>query len=153
MIRKPKVQYLQFRLLHRIIGVNSYLFRLKVKDSPLCSFCNEEEETIEHLFWNCPISNSFWFDCISNCLKEPIDLNAEVVLFGLPNIVDSPVNFFLLYVKYFIFNCKYNNINPEITVFRNKFQFILQVEKFILAKNSNTAGIDLLNDYFSHNFA
>lgn len=152
-IRKPKVQYLQFRLLHRIIGVNSYLFRLKVKDSPLCSFCNEEEETIEHLFWNCPISNSFWFDCISNCLKEPINLNAEVVLFGLPNIVDSPVNFFLLYKKYFIFNCKCNNINPEITVFRNKFQFILQVEKFILAKNSNTAGIDLLNDYFSHNFA
>jgi hypothetical protein len=34
------------------------LFKIRVKDSKSCSFCNVEDETIEHLFFDCPYQ--FW---------------------------------------------------------------------------------------------
>jgi hypothetical protein len=32
---------------------------IKVKDNAFCTFCQEDEETIEHLFWNCEIVQAF----------------------------------------------------------------------------------------------
>ena len=29
-------------------------------ESDLCTFCNEEVETIDHIFWECPDVTSFW---------------------------------------------------------------------------------------------
>ena len=54
-----KMRYFQFRLLHRILGVNEYTFLMGIVDSKLCSFCSEAEESIVHLFWDCPITQHF----------------------------------------------------------------------------------------------
>ena len=43
----------QFKYLHRIIATNKYLFKCKLSNSNLCDFCDENIETIEHLFWEC----------------------------------------------------------------------------------------------------
>ena len=45
----------------------------KINDN-LCYFCNYEIETLEHLFWLCPVTNNFWRDVIV-VLKPYIDLN------------------------------------------------------------------------------
>lgn len=37
-VRDIKIQNFQFRHLHRIIGINKFLFHIKIKDSPFCSF-------------------------------------------------------------------------------------------------------------------
>ena len=36
------------------------LFRFKKVDSPLCSYCNEEEETLLHLFHSCLRTKQLW---------------------------------------------------------------------------------------------
>ena len=36
------------------------LFRFKKVDSPLCSYCNEEEETPLHLFHSCLKTKQLW---------------------------------------------------------------------------------------------
>ena len=87
-----KIQYFQFRLLHRIIGVNSFLFRLHLINSPLCSFCNLENETIEHLFWDCPIVSNFWHASKSLSLKTPFVFDKTCVLFGYTENVLHPIN-------------------------------------------------------------
>ena len=56
-VRDCKIQYFQYRFIHRILGTNSFIFKIKRGDSPLCSFCNAEDETLDHLFWFCPITN------------------------------------------------------------------------------------------------
>ena len=33
---------------------------MKLISSPLCSFCDLENETIEHFFWKCTIVQDFW---------------------------------------------------------------------------------------------
>ena len=39
--------------IHRILGTNTFLYKIKVKDCNLCTFCKEEPVTIEHLQWGC----------------------------------------------------------------------------------------------------
>jgi hypothetical protein len=41
------------------IGTNTFLYKIKVKDNVFCTFCQEDEETIEHLFWNYEIVQAF----------------------------------------------------------------------------------------------
>lgn len=60
-VRNRKIQYFQFRFIHRILGVNEYLYKMKMVNSPLCQFCLNENESIDHLFWHCPIVAKFFF--------------------------------------------------------------------------------------------
>ena len=48
--QNTKLQWLQYRINQRILGTNKFLYKIKVKDNAFCSFCQEDEETIEHLF-------------------------------------------------------------------------------------------------------
>ena len=45
--------YLQFKIINRILGTKSLLYKISLTDSPLCTFCKEQEETILHLFYDC----------------------------------------------------------------------------------------------------
>ena len=42
---ETKLQWLQLQIIHRIIPCNIFLFKIKVTDSPICSFCKEDLET------------------------------------------------------------------------------------------------------------
>ena len=57
-----KIQYFQFKFLHRIIPTNKYLQLIGRNESDLCTFCNTETETLEHLFWNCIHTSPFILD-------------------------------------------------------------------------------------------
>ena len=55
-----KLRNFQFKFLHRRIATNSYLFKIKFSESNLCCFCQTAQETLLHLFWECPITEPFW---------------------------------------------------------------------------------------------
>ena len=55
-----KTRCFQFNLLHRIIYTNKLLCKMNLVDSGLCTFCEEEIESLEHLFFHCKISQDFW---------------------------------------------------------------------------------------------
>ena len=50
----------QYRFLHRILPTNSFLTKIGIKHDPNCSFCRTTEENLAHLFWHCPIVQTFW---------------------------------------------------------------------------------------------
>ena len=58
--RESKLQTFQFKLLHRRISTNRYLFKIGLISSELCSFCESSTETLLHLFWECPQVKIFW---------------------------------------------------------------------------------------------
>ena len=35
-------------------NIKAYLYRFKIKDSPMC-FCKREEQTIDHILFNCEL--------------------------------------------------------------------------------------------------
>ena len=48
-----KLREFQHKILNLIIFTNEKLHRFKMVDSPLCAFCNAEEESLEHLMYFC----------------------------------------------------------------------------------------------------
>ena len=45
--------WFQYKILYNILDTKYYLNKLKIIDSNLCSFCNQQPESIEHLFVHC----------------------------------------------------------------------------------------------------
>lgn len=73
-----KARWFQYRIIHRIICTNTYLHIIKIKNSPNCTFCNRDVETILHLFWECRIVNTFWQDLIAY-INNNTNLNLQCI--------------------------------------------------------------------------
>ena len=52
MLEKTEGAIKNGQLLHRIIPTNSFLHKIKLKNTNLCTFCKIHDETIEHLFFD-----------------------------------------------------------------------------------------------------
>ena len=55
----------QYKVLDNASYLNKHFHIFKLSDTKLCSFCNQEDKTIIHLFANCSKSKTSW-----NSLKE-----------------------------------------------------------------------------------
>ena len=53
-----------FKILHKAIAFNDFLFKIKRRDSPDCAFCNKMPETITHVFCDCEIVKPLWDDMV-----------------------------------------------------------------------------------------
>ena len=53
-----QLQWFQVRINHRLLPTKSYLYKIKVTDSPRCTTCNQEE-TLVHMLWTCPQTRFF----------------------------------------------------------------------------------------------
>ena len=65
-----KLRVFQFKLLQRRLATNDFLKKIKLRDNDLCNFCQIEEETLIHLFWNCTVTSCFWHDFRQWLLKN-----------------------------------------------------------------------------------
>ena len=71
--RESKLRALQFKFLHRKISTNDFLYKIDIKQTDSCSFCDETKETLVHLFWTCKCTQNFWksmFEWISQNFKD-----------------------------------------------------------------------------------
>jgi len=59
----------QYKLIMRILPTNTLLFKYKYVNSNVCDFCNCHDETIEHIFWECHVSQSLWSN-LNNFIQE-----------------------------------------------------------------------------------
>jgi hypothetical protein len=127
----------QFKLLHRILSTNKYLEIWKIKKSNLCTFCETQVETIEHLFWDCPTVCAFWQE-LSLCLWPYLDITDIIsrknVLFGVDTHSNSTMlNHIFLIVKKYIFaqKCKEDNLKVYhfIQVLRNYYISEIEMAK------------------------
>jgi hypothetical protein len=56
------IQWLQYRILYRILPVKYYLKKIKILDTDTCSLCNRGCETIIHKFFMCEKVLHVWND-------------------------------------------------------------------------------------------
>ena len=57
----PRQTHLIWRILHNRLPVRSVLFNRGVQCSPLCCLCDQQQESINHLFMECGWSKAVWF--------------------------------------------------------------------------------------------
>ena len=93
---------LQYKILNNVLYLDEKLFKCKIVSSPLCPFCNSENESPIHLLYSCNQTKSLWPK-----LQEL--LNSEMLLpqntpqsafFGFP---DNKENFEIINHLHFIF--------------------------------------------------
>ena len=57
-----RLRWFQYRIVHRILGTNSLLYKMGISESNLCTFCTRDVETnyMYHLFYGCDIVSNLW---------------------------------------------------------------------------------------------
>ncbi|XP_052778728.1 uncharacterized protein LOC128216195 [Mya arenaria] len=117
------IQWLQLRVLHRILPTNSLLYKMKVVENDNCSFCECCKETLLHLFWDCNKIQPVLQDMLQklNTNDSSIVINSMYVLLGSGN---NKFKFDILLLEYkkFIFLCKRKKCVPTVIGFRNSLQ-------------------------------
>ncbi len=52
-------QSFQYKLLHRVIACNAWLKNVRIKNTPTCQYCNEDDD-IQHFHLFCSKTHDFW---------------------------------------------------------------------------------------------
>ena len=108
--KDTSIQWMQYRLLHRILPVKYYLKKISVLPSDSCTFCDKEVETIQHVFIGCENVSSIWSSLsmhIYNTTSQRIGFNVVNILLGeLPSSKGNKIiNLIILYTKQYKFSC------------------------------------------------
>ena len=85
---ETKIREFQYKLLNDIVYTNDKLFRFKMIESPLCTFCQKEDESLEHLLFYCNVTENVWHAFSSWIIKQNIStetLTPINILFGVFN--------------------------------------------------------------------
>ena len=92
-----KMQWFQTRINHRILPTKKYLYNMKYVPSPRCSFC-QEEETINHMLWQCQESQNLLRDFKIWLNNNNINLRflEELFIFNIGSIYCQQTCIFLL---------------------------------------------------------
>ena len=86
--KDTKLQNIQLKILHRILPVNSFLYKCGLKETELCTFCMKTKEHLLHLFWNCNLVKQFLF-AVKNMLMIcgiALPLTAREITLGISEI-------------------------------------------------------------------
>ena len=122
-----KLSFFQFLINRNNMYTNQKLSTFKEWISPLCTFCKQQDETINHLFWDCPTVSYFLTQCIQylyfhyegfqNLNRK---LNKENFIFGIRKESYTTIdNVIFMLIKKFIWNKRCTEENPTINTLKS----------------------------------
>lgn len=141
MTLSTKLRLFQYKITQRCLVTNIKLFYYKIKETKLCTFCNQKDENIMHLFWDCIFVQWFWYDFFDmlkydfddNRLVGRSNTNATRILLNV--VIKNPldyINTLVLVAKRHIYVSRCNNVRPNINVFVNNMLKLIETEKYIV---------------------
>ena len=139
--RSTRLQSFQYRLLHRVITCNHWLYNAQLKDSPNCDTCLVDDD-LYHFFINCihvqdfrTSFNQWW----AEVTLQPLQLSQQDIIFGVKksNKYYQTINYVLLLANKFIHDSNIvSRTNVSFHAFLISLKLQLQYEKQICLKNS-----------------
>ena len=127
-----KLQAFQYKITHRILGTASFKKLCNIVEDDSCTFCSNEQETLKHLFVECPEVQIFWENVRTWLNTYPIILNIAdpiPILFGdTRSLLASHV---LLSGKYYIFLCQIRKQRLCLTGFKHMLITEYKTEQYI----------------------
>lgn len=137
----PKIKETHFKIFHKVYPVAEFLKNRFKFEVDLCTFCNSADETLEHMFFSCPVSRSFWLE-IKNWLSlkisyVPVFEFSHILLYAdnLKSNISDMINIIILMGKYHIHCTKWRNSKPSFLWFIHDFKlFFLSLKKLHSSK-------------------
>ena len=137
-----KLRWFQYRIVNRILATKSFLYKINLVNSPLCNFCNNDIETIEHVFVQCPRSKVFFQELkvyIQEKTEMLVHFSDKDILFGFLNTNDKLYNTIMLLAKRFIYISRLKNHPLTFELFIPYIKNLYLVEKYIFFNNCDYA--------------
>ena len=134
--QSTRLQTLHYRVVNRFVPTNRYLFIRKVKDSPACTYCTQED-TLTHFLYACAPVKLIW-DTLFNRIHLNIENPLKTVLFGIPG-GDPANNVIFLLIKQFILKCRLSEQRLTTTYEGAKSGILhhIRLEEIIAVRNNN----------------
>ena len=127
-----KLRSFQYRLLNRGLVLNTHLYRWKMRDSPMCSFCATQREDYQHFFCECINVTTLWTRLIewanSVCDKKmDTEFDAKkVVTNSVGRGKKAAINVICLIFKCYLYKerclgnaLSFSSLKSEILMYRN----------------------------------
>ena len=134
-IKDMKLKWLQIRIVHWILATKVVLMKKGIVNCSKCTFCEDDKDGIDHIFWQCSCIKRFW-QILESTLNTKCNMTFQAritqnfVLFGLELDADNSVKtdevfgFIILFVKHYIFiNAKETCPYHVWIYFRNSFSW------------------------------
>ena len=130
----------QYKLLNNVLYLNNMLFRFKKVDSPLCSYCNEEEETPLQLFHSCLKTKQLW-NKLRQYFSQFRNIPHSTPQSSLLGIFDNSqhselINHLLLIFKFYIYIAR-NTKQLNFDKLKIAIKKIKEIEKELSSSNKH----------------
>lgn len=156
--RETKIQSFQYRIIHRIIPCNKWLFNIKIRNSDQCNYCSETDD-LKHFFIHCEKVKDFWrsvfswWNRISDVKFKGGGEITECILFGFPGPEDiiTVLNYIVLLAKFYIYKqrlFKENDVNQLDFLFMLKHR--LMIEKTICTQECKETNFQKYNFVYNN---
>ena len=136
-IKEIKLRDFQFKINNRILVTNTFLLKIKKKETNLCSYCNQEAETITHLLFSCEIASNFWKN-LKQWFERKANINLQIdlknIIFSSPSQVLS--SYILTVAKYYIYKSKFYKKEVNLKGFESFLKFKFLNEMYIAKINN-----------------
>lgn len=154
--RETYLQSFQYRIIHRILPCNNWLYKLKITDTNICTYrhCTTNDiDDIYHFLIACfPVQN-FWNDFVTwwnnlNYLKlNP--LVEENIILGFLGSSDEDIvlNFCLILCKHYIYTCKRKQEPISILHYLRLLKHKLVIEEEIHTQNCTLNKFNIIWKY------
>lgn len=127
-----KVKEISFKLVHNIYPVKNFLQKKIRSDFDTnCSFCQNDIETLLHLFWSCSYTRKLWKDVswfISRNILQNFSMNPQIVIFWFFEADSNAcfiINLIIFLCRFYIHKCKFSNCKPILLVFLHEIKHYL----------------------------
>merc|ERR1712074_106479 len=137
-----KLLWFQYRITHRIISTNAYVFKIGIFEGDRCNFCNAEVETICHIFSGCVHVNTLWNDIqnwVNNIYRLDIHLSIQDIIFSNAKFNactgTSVINLVIILVKYYIYKQKLNKLLPTLEGAKRYIIYYRKLEEYFFKRN------------------
>lgn len=120
-----KVKEVSFKMLHKFYPANHYVTKFKRDINVNCGFCGSQPETVQHLFWICSYTRTFWKDFsrfIAGHLYKDFTVKWDNVVFCFFRRQKERCllyNKLFILAKFYFHKCKYSNQKPNFKHYYN----------------------------------
>ena len=131
------IRWFQYRIVHRILATNKFLYNIKIISSPICSFCKTEEETLLHLFISCDFVNNIWEQLemwIYDKTGILMNYSKKEIIFGKQGRQFVALNMITFVVKLYIYKQRLRKGSLLFKCVKQEILNYYQIEKFIFYK-------------------
>ena len=133
--------WFQIKLIYRILGTKVYQNKIGLSEQFMCSFCQNQAETLIHMFTECIKTQEIWKSLemhIYQKTQKRVIFPKLTILFGylIHDQNNEPLNMIILLTKVYIFKCSQNNAPLNLNALKSKLKKHY-IERKLLARLNN----------------